>query len=426
MKKSTFLLAALGAALCSGSFTASAQRDNRLEKGVLSVINSDTVDAAIVEKHLLENAPQSPNDNGLPRFAIVGKEHKYYISVGAQFLGEAVYDFGDNMPSSTMFVPSAITPSTPGNGSQLRFGWQSSSIYLNAMALPGTEDQIGVFFKANFTGSNNAFNIFHFYAKYRGLTAGYTTSAFCDGAAEPMTIDFEGPNGYPYLFLFTTYWTQNFNKHFSGAIGIDAPTASITAGNGASTINQRIPAIPLYLQYAWDGGDSHVRLSGLVRPMQYRNVVAASNKALPGLGVQLSGMTKIAGPLSVSYNAAYGQGIATYLQDDNGLGLDAVATSEPGKMKMVKTLGVTAGLNFAFTPKLSSNIVYSHLTNWLPSDAQASGDTYRYGDYVAANIMYNINKFVGAGIEYDYGHRKSIDNASGHVSRLQAQLSVTF
>ena len=416
----------MGTALLGGSLNAAAQRDTRLDKGVVTVINSDTVNALKVEKHLKANAPQAPNDNGLPRFAIVGKDHKYYIGIGAQFLGEAVYDFGDNMPSPVLFTPSSITPRTPGNGSALRFGWQSSSIYLNALALPGTDNQIGIFFKATFLGNSNAFDVFHFYAKYRGLTAGYTSSAFTDGAAEPMTIDFEGPNGYPSVFLSTAYWTQNFTKNFSGAIGIDAPTASLTTGNGTSTVNQRIPAIPLYLQYAWAQGNSHVRLSGLVRPMQYRNLVADKNKTMTGWGLQLSGMTNVAGPLSLSYSAAYGNGIGNYLQDDNGIGLDAVATAKEGDMNMVKSLGVTGGLNLAISPKVSANLVYSHLSNWLPDKAEVDDSQYRYGDYVAANVMYNINKFVSTGIEYDYGKRKSVSGTSLHTNRIQVQLGVTF
>lgn len=425
MSKSAILLAALTAGTLS--FSAAAQRDNRHhETGVVSVINSDTVDVARVEKHLKANAPTSPNDNGLPRFAIVGKNHQYYIGIGAQFLGEGVFDFGDEMPSSLLFTPSAITPSTPGNRSSLGFAWQSSSVYLNAVAMPGTDNQVGLFFKGNFTGDNNAFNCFHFYAKYRGLTAGYTTSVFADGAAEPMTIDFEGPNAYPYITLFTASWQQKFTDHLSGAIGVEAPTVSVTTGDKTADVNQRIPAIPLYLQYAWDGGNSHLRLSGLIRPIQYRNLASNKNATLTGLGVQLSGMAHVAGPLSVSYNAVYGRGISNYLQDDNGLGVDAVAAKDPGKMEMVKSFGVTGGLNYTFTPKLSGNLVYSHLTNWMPDNAEPQAEQYRYGDYVAANLIYSVNRFVSTGIEYDYGHRKDFAGTPLHTNRLQLQLAVTF
>lgn len=409
------------------TFSASAQRDARhMEKGVTTTLHNENADRDHVEKTFKNNAPKAPNDNGLPRFALVGKNNEFYIGIGGQFLGEGVFTWGDNMPSATLFTPAALTPKTPGNGGNTQFGWQTSSIYMNFVAMPGTDNQLGIFFKANFMGNNNAFNCYHFYAKYRGLTAGYTNSLFTDGAAEPMTIDFEGPNGYPFTTLFTAYWEQNFTKNFSGAIGIDAPSVSMTTGATTANVNQRIPAIPLYLQYAWNDGGAHVRLSGIVRPIQYRNLAEGSNSTLVGGGIQLSGMTKVVGDLSANFNAAYGRGIGSYLQDDNGLGMDAVTSTEAGKMETVKTFGVTGGLSYAFSPKVSTNLTYSHLVNSLPDNSTVDRDKYRYGDYVAANVIYNINKFVSAGIEYDYGHRKSFDGEGLHANRIQCQLAVTF
>ncbi len=424
--KNTFL--ALSAALGVGlfSFSASAQRDNRQESDDVVTTLIGNAKPGDVKSVMQQNAPQSPNDNGLPRFAIVGKDRQFYLGIGAQFLGEAMFDFGDNMPSALDFTPSSLTPKTAGNGGATRFAWQSSSFYMNFVAMPHTDNQIGIFFKAKFTGGNNNIKVSHFYGKYRGLTAGYTNSAFTDGAAMPMTIDNEGPNGSVSLSVFTAYWAQDFGRGISGAIGIDAPTASLTNNKVTGTVSQRIPAIPLYLQYAWDGGDSHIRLSGIYRPMQYRNYVADKNKAVQGGGIQISGMTHIIGGLSAQYDATYGAGIGTYLQDDNGLGLDAVATGKDGKMKAVKSMGLTAGLNYIFTPKLSGNLMYSHLTNWLPSGAVVDKDTYRYGDYVAANLIYTFNKFLSAGVEYDYGHSKNVAGNGLHANRIQAQMAVTF
>ncbi|MDE6351587.1 MAG: hypothetical protein K2K88_00375 [Muribaculaceae bacterium] len=422
----TAIFVTIIATLMSG-FTATAQRDSRhFEKGVVTIINNDTTDTSRIEKVLKQNSPQSPNDNGLPRFALVGKNDKFYVAFGGQFLGEAVVDFGDNMPSAISFTPAAMTPSTPGNRSNLGFGWQSSSIYMNIVTLPGTKDQVGLFFKANFTGNNNSFSVYHFYARYRGLQAGYTSGVFTDAAAEPMTIDFEGPNGYPYATLFNVSWTQKFNDHFSGAIGIDAPSVSMTSGTSSEVVNQRIPAIPVYVQYGYNDGNSHVRLSGLVRPMQYRNLRANHNETLTGLGIQLSGMTPVVGALTFNYNAVFGRGISNYIQDDNGLGLDAVSLKKNGKMGMVKSLGLTAGLNYAFNSKLSTNLTYSHLVNYLPENTVSKTGLYRSGDYVAANVIYNINNYLSAGIEYDYGHRKDFKSSPLHTNRLQLQLAVTF
>ncbi|MDE6783552.1 MAG: hypothetical protein K2J17_07515, partial [Paramuribaculum sp.] len=245
MNSRILLLAAI--LIPAATMSVSAQRDNRMmESGVTTVVGGKT-HADSVEKALKKNAPQAAGDNGLPRFALVGKDGKFYIGLGAQFLGEGVFTWGDNMPSPTLFTPSSLTPATPGNGGNTQFGWQTSSVYINFVAMPGSRDQIGIFFKGNFMGNNNSFSCFHFYAKYRGLTAGYTYSLFSDGAAQPMTLDFEGPNGYPSITLFTAYWQQNFTRHLSGAIGIDAPSASMTAGTTTRQINQRIPAVPLYM-----------------------------------------------------------------------------------------------------------------------------------------------------------------------------------
>lgn len=424
--KNTLLL--LSAAIAAGAFSlpASAQRDNRLEEDDVVKPIIGNAPSEEVKDALEENAPLPPNDNGLPRFAIVGKDRQFYLGIGAQFLGEAMFDFGDNMPSALDFTPSSLTPKTPGNGAATRFAWQSSSFYMNFVAMPENENKIGIFFKAKFTGANNGIKVSHFYGKYRGLTIGYTHSPFTDGSAMPMTIDSEGPNGSVSKSLFTAYWEQDFTQNFSGAIGIDAPTADITTGHSTGTVSQRIPAIPLYLQYAWNDGDSHIRLSGIWHPMQYRNFAAEKNSTVQGAGVQLSGMFNIVGPLSAQFDATYGAGIGTYLQDDSDLALDAVAVGEPGKMKAVKSMGLTGGLTYVINPKLSCNASYSHLTNWLPSGAMVGNETYRYGDYVAANIIYTFNKFLSAGFEYDYGHSKDLAGEGLHANRFQAQLAVTF
>lgn len=423
MKIKSLLTAAL---ISATSISVIAQRHNRNEKDVVSTVLDTEADQKEVEKTLKNNAPQATNDNGLPRFALVGKEKKFYLGIGGQFLGEGVFDWGDAMPSPLLFTPSALTAKTPGNGGSTRFAWQSSSIFINFVAMPDNDNKIGVFFKANFTGNNNNFSCYHFYAKYRGFTAGYTSSLFADGAAEPMTIDFEGPNGYPYSNLFTAYWTQNFNSHFSGAIGLEEPTSSMTAGDKTEIVNQRTPAIPFYVQYANNSGSSHIRLSGLVRPMQYRNLELGKNETLTGLGVQLSGMAQIVSPLTVNYNIAYGTGIGSYLQDDYGLGLDALPSTTVGKMNLTESMGVTAGVSYEISSKIQTNLSYSHLTNWTSNNTIVSNDQYRFGDYVAANVIYSINKFISAGIEYDYGHRKNFDQESLRANRIQAQLAVTF
>ena len=394
---------------------------------VVTVVVGDKGASDDIKLSFQEFAPKRLNDNGLPRFAIVGHDRLFYLGIGAQFLGEAAFTWGDNMPSTTDFVPSSMTPRTPGKGSSLGFSAQTSSFYLNIVGLPDTKNRVGLFFKAEFNNGNNyGLKVSHLYVKYRGATLGWTNSFFEDSEAIPFTIDDQGPNGSVELKTFIAGWTQNFSKNFSGGIGLDAPTTDLTTGAHTATVNQRIPAFPLYMQYQW-GSSSHVRASAIIRPMQYRNLITDKNKALCGWGVQLSGPVAITDKLTFYFDATYGEGIANYLQDTNGLGLDAVpAIDGSGSLKAIKSMGLTGGLGYNITKRLQTNLMYSHVSNWTENRVAVSADQYRYGDYVAANLFYNINKIVGFGLEYNYGHTKDFAGNSLHANRLQAQLAVTF
>lgn len=426
--KKTLLLVLTGTLAVAAPATVAAQNGNANEE-ITTVIVGDKGAVEEVISELDYNAPQRTRESGLPRFAIVGHDRKFYMGIGAQFNGVAAFDWGDNMPSTINFIPSSMTPPAPGNGGKLGFSATTSNFYLNVVALPGTENKIGLFFKGTFEGANYGFQLSHFYVKYRGLTAGYTNSLFQDNGAMPYTIDNQGPNGSAATTVMTGSWTQDFGKGFSGAIGVEAPSSNMADNRPGYTrqVTQRIPAIPLYLQYGWDGGNSHIRLSAIARPLQYRNLVQGKNKTPMGWGVQLSGMVKICDPVTFYYDATYGYGIANYLQDDEGMGLDAMASfRKDGKMKLTESMGLTGGLSFQLSRKWQSSIVYSHLSNWTGSDVRPEAGAYRYGDYVAANILYDLNRFLTFGLEYDYGHAKDFGGNGLHTNRLQGLLQVTF
>lgn len=395
------------------------------DEEIVTVIVGDRAASSDAQDAFLENAPANPNDPGLPRFAIIGHDHVFYLGIGAQMLGDMWYDFGDNMTAASDFMPSAIVPKTPGNGSNLGFAAYNSTIFLNFVALPGQKNKVGLFFAGNFT-NNYQFQMSHLYAKWRGLTVGYTNSAFTDGACIPNTIDNQGPNGVADIKFVTAYWVQNFGKGFSGAVGIDQPSAELTTNHTTEDINQRVPSFPLYLQYGWDS-DSHVRVSGLLRPMQYRNLATNHNKTPLGYGFQLSATGTPTDRLQLYASVSWGKGIASYLQDDNGLDLDVAADSNRrGDMSLVETFGVTAGLSFHITDKLATNLVYSHLGNFKPDRVMFDPTTYRYGDYATANLIYSFNKMIDLGLEYNYGKKKTFGAEVLHTNRLHLQVAVNF
>lgn len=52
------------------------------------------------------------------------------------------------------------------------------------------------------------------------------------------------------------------------------------------------------MQYQWDGG-SHVRLSGIVRGLKYRDLVAQRNYRVAGWGAHASTVFNLVDPLTV-------------------------------------------------------------------------------------------------------------------------------
>lgn len=424
MKKITILTACLAVTLAAaGQVPMNPDRNPNVKVTVLGPgeAHPDSVKVAFEE-----NAPSTKEIEGIPRFAIVGKDRLFYMGLGANLKVNGAFDWGADANSLMDFTPAAFTPSTPGNRSSLGFTAQESNIYMNIIALPATINRFSLFFAASFKGEKYGFKLKHFYGKYRGLTLGYTNDAFTDGDAVPYTIDSEGPNGAVSYKTLNAYWTQDFGSGFSGAIGVNTPSASMTNNNDNEVVNQRIISVPLYVQYRWGKG-SHLRLSGLLRPMQYRNLIKGENKALWGWGVQLSGLWQFAPKWCAYYDAVIGQGISDYLGDGGEVDSDATPSYvSRGKIDMSKSWGISAGLSYDITDKLQANAVYSQMRLYRHDGSLIPENDYRYGQYITANLIYSLNRFVKVGAEYNYGKRRAFTPQDIHVNRIQALFSLAF
>lgn len=393
-------------------------------------IKGDTVAA---EEALKGNTPQGYNVPGLPRFAIFGKEGKFYLGIGGQIKGTVGYDLGDVVDNPNLFVTSAIPVNpAPGNGGKFQISGQQSSVFLNMVALPSTANQIGAYVSITFLGNNYAPSLSQAYLKYRGITAGYAYSLFSDMAAAPPTIDYEGPCAFTALPHALVYYEHPFGKHkeWKVGVGVEQTAASYTLASGTEMVNQRVPDIPAYIQYSWAGGDGWLRFSGILRNLYYRDLVSNRNVDKVGWGIKASGSTPVAGGLTAYYQAVFGKGIASYIQDLSGGGMDLVpAAGNAPVLESVKAWGAYGSLQYDFSPSVYCSATYSHVHTYAKEysgGATPWGGQYRYADYVAANVFWNVNKIVQTGIEYLYGQRANYDGSRGHDNRIQAMIAVNF
>lgn len=380
-----------------------------------------------------ENAPQVKSTRDVPRFTLHGKEGKFYLGIGANIKTVANYDFGHPISNPNLFTTSAI-PMTqdPGNGAMFKFNAQQSNIYLNVVALPGSKNQLGAYVSINFMGNGYAPSLQHAYLKYRGITAGYTYSLFTDAAAAPATIDYEGPNGFACVIHGNIYYEQPFGKHheWKAGIGLDMPNESFTNATHTATVSQRVPDIPFYIQRSWAKGAGWLRLSGIIRNLYYRDEIAGKNVDKVGWGIKASGMTPIYGGLSAYYQALYGKGIASYIQDLTGCGMDLMPNAgNPGELNPVKAWAGFGALQYNFSPSVYCTAIYSHVRTYDSPYADSSvawKSGYKYAQYVLGNVFWNVNSIVQLGMEYIYGRRVNYDGTQAHDNRVEAMLQVSF
>lgn len=393
----------------------------------LKVNGQDT----LVLKVLEENAPKYFNAPGMPRFSVIGNERAFYLGIGGYIRGTASYDFGNPIQSPLYFIPSAIPmDGEGGNSSLLQFSAASSNLFFNFVALPHTENKVGAYIDFGFAQGmgNYGFSLKAAYLTYRNLTVGYTTSLFTDGAAAAQTIDQQGPNAMTFLFNTVIDYQWPINRHWKVGVGLEMPKVDASYLNSTRAVNQRVPDIPVYVQYSWKEGKGWLRLSGIMRNMYYRDQVAMKTDDVMGLGIKLSGVSPLTRSLNLYSQSVFGKGISSYVQDLQGLGMDLVpVTGNGGQMEAVEVVASYLGLQYMISQKLSISSTFSEVKAFLPENHEYMDDsTYKQGMYWVNTIIYRVSPVLTTGAEYLWGSRTNRDDSVHHNSRFQLSMRVNF
>lgn len=420
-------MAALAVAACAG-----AQSNHPLKKdGSVRILLNNSADSAKVYQTMLDNSPASAKVPGAPRFAIVGRNEEFYLGIGGKLTTTVSYDFGNPITNPDAFITSAIPMDlAKGNGSRFGISARQSGMFVNFIAMPHSENRIGVFIGANLMGENYAPNLKYAYMKYRGFSAGYDNTLFADMAAGVPTVDYEGPNSMPSISSTVLNYTHNFNESWTAGIGIEKPLANYTISSLTEVVSQRVPDIPVFARYSWTPG-SWVRLSGVFRNMAYRDLREDKNRNVFGWGLNLSGSAEFGVPgLRAYWQGIVGKGIASYFQDITGLGIDMYPNpSNTSNLLAVKCAGGYVGASYQIMPKLSATVAYSHLR--VVSDRYWGGnpmwvDQYKTGQYFVANAFYTLSDIMTAAVELDWGRRLNNSGVSRQDFRIQAMAQISF
>ena len=413
----------------------------------------------VVYNILKDDRPIKFRDAPVPHFAIHTKDNKFIMTIGGQINPIIGWDLGNELYEQAGAGNGFVTQQIPVPAPQFKrsdFFIDALNAYVDfqVVGFGGTRDQITGYIKIGPDGYSSPIKLKRAYVKWRGITAGLKKTLLQDDyACQPPTIDPQGPCGMVSTSSYEiSYMSPSFHG-FRAVIGLDFPTFNSSNGhylgkdykawNGEPLVyrtvcdptayNQMVPDIPLWIEWA-KSDVNRIRLSGLIRTLNYRDMLAEKRRTAVGWGIMLSGNFSPVDPLIFYAQAIYGKGIGQYIQDMAGVPLSFTPKSEnPGEMTPTPQMGIVGGVTYNINKRWQVNAMYSMARMWdvgayALDESEGENNAgefsnYRYCNYVAANVFYNISSFFQVGVEYLYGQRHTWYRGQAHDNRIQAQFS---
>lgn len=411
------------------------QRGHRDKRNTVWIIGADpqTDDVWILKGNAIDiyakTVEKGFQQSGVPNFIISDRSNKAVFGIGGFVSFRTAYDWSNVIQNRDFVTYDIPMIKTPSNKQRFLMDASTSRLFFKTIVNTKALGPIETYIETDFRGGDNVLRLREAYVSFKGLTFGQRATTFVDLDAAPNTIDFQGPNAYTYNRNLMIRYHLNIGKNWEFAVAAEMPGISATTpGTAAYVIPQRVPDFPMYFQYNWNKGRSHLRASGIIRTMNYYDDISLSTQTKAGWGAMLSGNIALCPAANFFGQVVYGEGIENYIQDLNGNGYDLVPN--PGRLGRLQTLpamGWLAGLQVNFTKNWQMNAAYSQVSVWDKNDyfAQAP-DTYRLSQYVVGNLFYNISPAFSVGAEYLYGTRQNANHDRAHANRAQMMVQFNF
>lgn len=337
------------------------------------------------------------------------------LKFGGRIKLDAIHDF-DAIGDTDAFKTSTIPVPEVDSDGNTQFHARDTRVHLEART-PSSLGEIRGYVEGNFFGDGNDFVLRHAYVETPRLLAGQTWTNFMWIDSRPETLDFEGPDGSVFLRQAQVRWTAPVGDSVHWTIALEDPGSDLTAPAG-TTPEQVFPDLTTGLLF--DAGRGHAYLSAIVREVSYDG--AAADSAL-GWGASISGKLPTFGDDDLRFQFAYGEGIARYIEDLRGFGLDA-GPDAGGSLEALPTFGGFLGYRHHWNESLRSNLLYS-ATGVDNSDGQAA-DALNQTSYAALNLIWKAAEALDVGVEVLSGRRENNDGQDATANRLQFSVIYSF
>lgn len=365
-------------------------------------------------------------DPGAPYFLFMSKDSQLAMGVGGCVRMRGYYDWAGAMPTSA-FAPYMIP--IPGNAAdRTHFDTTPSGtcLYFRVIGRNKTLGNYQLYIEANFNGyQGRDFTLKKAYATVNDFTIGYAASTFSDPAAQPPVVDAQGANNKITPTAVLIRYMPVVKDRWYFAVSAETPQRAVGIDNvSTGKKSAGLPDFAAFVQYQWAAGQ-HVRLAGIYRQLGYRDLAASKNYNVSSGGLELSAVGNPLPQLCMYLTANYGKGIG-------GLGGDLIVgnydlvgdAAQPGRMYAPRSCGLCAGASWYFRPNLFMTLVYSQ-NRYLPRGG-AAADEYKYGNFGAVNVFWNITPRIQVAGEFDLGRRQNISGEHRYARRINAMCQFSF
>lgn len=363
----------------------------------------------------------------MPQFIITAKDNRFTLGIGGFVNFRTAFDFEGNVGDIDFITYDIPVPGNYATRQQFRMDASTSRLFFKATAKTKALGNVVAYMETDFRGASSNLRIREAFISFKGFLFGQNVTTFCDLTAAPTTIDFQGPNAYTFNFNTMIRYTRDLSPSWSIGAALEMPQISAIETPSLKTIPQRLPDLPVYVQYNWGKNKgSHLRASGVFRDLYYHSMTKDDNKSAFGWGAQLSAKIKMSKRLTFFGQGVYGRGITPYIQELNNSGLDIVPDPENmNELQTIPMFGWFGSLQYNISQKVFCSGGYSQVSV-LKENGYGTADQYRLGQYVFANAFWNVTPFCQVGIEYLYGVRKNMDSHKNHANRIQAAIQYNF
>lgn len=361
-----------------------------------------------------------------PYFLMMSRDAKLALGIGGAVRMRGWYDFEGAMPVNG-FVPYMIpVPKDPAQKRRIGGTPGGTALFLRVIGRNKTLGDISAYIQLDFSGANNVTpKLKKAYVIISDWTIGYASTTFADPEADVPTIDGAGQNGSLSGTSMLIRYNHTFKDRWQVAASVELPHTMADVDNvNTKDINDWMPDYAAFIQYQW-AHQSHLRLSGILRTMPYRDLVRQKNKSVTGWGVELSTVFTPTRMLTLYAAANIGRGYSSCMNDLSVGNYDLVGDPDhAGVLYAPMAYGLNCGLKFNFTDNIFACVALGQ-SRYLPRNG-ISPTEYKYGQYCAVNAFWNMTTRLQVGAEYLIGRRVNFNHEHGSSNRIDVLFQFSF